>query len=465
MGSPETMQLTAICQGKEATLNYKALKNDGALIVQFDGDQLIICNRNVIAVIPHETSARSYFTIGFISTVFNETAESIPEVETTTGVADLQFKTVEVTNLPRAFVDANVIGSQPVFHTRTNLSVLVSTQSGASQAQQFFDNVVSKALAFAGLTSNDYELNFTTSDKSIDEFARSISAKGNQPHTILLLSGDGGVVDIVNAIPETSNGRHPITIGVLPFGTGNALANSTGLNVDSTFGLRQFFRGQAHPLPTFTATFSPGSELLSNEGNDSEPLTHLRGAVVCSWALHVSLVADSDTAEYRKYGSERFQMAAKELLATAHVYKAKITLSKRNDESKEYSQVLDRREHSYLLATLVSNLEQKLTISPSSQPLDGQLRLVHFGPMEGEEVMRIMGLAFQGGTHVNDPSVHYESIEGMRIEFEEDDARWRRVCVDGKIVRIAKNGWVELKKNSDMLYIIADLAPRVTADP
>jgi hypothetical protein len=72
--------------------------------------------------------------------------------------------------------------------------------------------------------------------------------------------------------------------------------------------------------------------------------------------------------------------------------------------------------------------------------------LVHFGPTTGDEAMRIMGLAYQGGKHVEDEKVRYEKVEGLRIEMREEDERWRRVCVDGKIVRVEEGGWVEVRK-------------------
>lgn len=103
----------------------------------------------------------------------------------------------------------------------------------------------------------------------------------------------------------------------------------------------------------------------------------------------------------------------------------------------------------YVLATLVSHLEQPFCISPASKPLDGKLYLVLFGPRGGDDAMRIMGLAYQGGKHVDDGAVRYEEIEGLRIEFEgaeEEEGRWRRVCVDGKIVRVEAGGWVEVRR-------------------
>jgi hypothetical protein len=38
----------------------------------------------------------------------------------------------------------------------------------------------------------------------------------------------------------------------------------------------------------------------------------------------------------------------------------------------------------------------------------------------------------------------YEEVERVRIEFYEDVERWRRVCVDGKIVAVGKDGWMEI---------------------
>ena len=72
--------------------------------------------------------------------------------------------------------------------------------------------------------------------------------------------------------------------------------------------------------------------------------------------------------------------------------------------------------------------------------------------------MKILGLAFQGGGHVDEEAVGYKDIEGMRINFDEPDSRWRRVCIDGKIVRVGEGGWVEVRKNTavEVLDLIAD---------
>ena len=238
---------------------------------------------------------------------------------------------------------------------------------------------------------------------------------------------------------------------VLFAGTGNALANSSGIAGDKTLGLSTVFRGTAKTLPLFRATFSPGARLLTNHGQDSRPLDGVfeghpaaYGAVVCSWGLHATLVADSDTPEYRKFGAERFKMAAKEALnpsdGSTHAYQGSFEM---NQPGKDPTKLL-RRDHGYILVTPVSQLEAGFTISPASRPLDGKLRLVEFGHLSGEEAMPIMGKAYQGGKHVEDDRVGYHEVKSVKINIREEDARWRRVCLDGKIIQVEQDGWVEV---------------------
>ena len=461
-------------RGKAASLIYNAV--EGNLSIQGDSWHEAIFDHGIIAVIDGREDVES-----------GTKNQQILLLSKLPG-AHYKLEDVQVTNLPQSFIDANVISprfeqlipQRRIFKggvSGPSLYVVISIGSGTGEAQAFFDDVVKPAFTASGIQPFSYYVHTTDSNKSIARFISAVilpRANEGISQTVLLLSGDGGVVDTVNVLLSSKRSGQYVkpTIGLLTMGTGNALANSTGLNRDLTRGLRHFYRGRARPLPTLTATFSPGSEILLDEGRKAEPVAppaadvgEMYGAVVCSWALHASLVADSDTAEYRKFGSQRFQMAAKELLSPSdgsapHVYRSQITLFKLDENGHEIRQTLNAQEHGYILATLVSNLEEKLTISPHSKPLDGQLRLVHFGAIPSEEVMKILGLAFQGGAHVGNEAVGYESIEGIRIDFDEPDGHWRRVCVDGKIVRVGESGWVHVRKNSssmDVLDIVAHL--------
>lgn len=363
--------------------------------------------------------------------------------------------------------------ARPDLATVEENHIIISTGSGARLAKQFFDQAVSPVLQ-ALFTSSfpKFHVHETKSETSILSFTNDIffpKANAGSSLRIILLSGDGGVIDIVNGLlskPASADYKAPQVI-LLPLGTANALYHSINAGKDNTWGLSALLTKSYRPLPVFTTLFSPGARLLVDEARREEELpidpqtghAILHGAVVCSWGMHASLVADSDTTEYRKYGIDRFKMAAKEALYPAdgslpHPYKARVSVLKGGTWKQ-----LEAEEHMYVLATMVSNLEKTFTISPSSKPLEGNLHLVQFGPTSGDEAMRIMGLAYQDGKHVDDPSVLYEAIDGLRIQFEgkEEDARWRRICVDGKIVRLEKDGWVELKKELRHVLDVASI--------
>jgi diacylglycerol kinase family enzyme len=359
--------------------------------------------------------------------------------------------------------------------------IILSTGSGNQAAASFFREVVYPILVSHNGPegAGAMKVHETTSATSILEFTDDIifpAANNGKALRIILFSGDGGIVDLVNGLSSqpTSSAYIAPQVVLLPLGTANALYHSINTGRQNKWGLHALGSTTSKPLPTFTATFSPDSRLLVNEGQDEEELPKnaspgdltLHGAVVASWGMHASLVADSDTTEYRKFGVERFKMAAKDLLypsdgSPPHAYRGHIATY--NSESNTWTE-LPENEHVYVLATLVSNLEATFTISPESKPLDGSMHLVHFGPRSGDEVMRIMGLAYQGGLHVKEEDVWYESIDGFRVLFgeenvwydgidgfrmlfDEEEGRWRRVCIDGKIVRIGKRGWMEVRKS------------------
>ncbi|KAF2167932.1 hypothetical protein M409DRAFT_65975 [Zasmidium cellare ATCC 36951] len=376
------------------------------------------------------------------------------------------FKSHTLTNPPSLLVnDHSIPSGQSCWEYRQthnavqpNFHIILSTGSGTGLAKAVYDQVLKPMLDHCDIAEGrDYVLHTTTSESSITELVRdAILPRANLgvKQSIMLMSGDGGVVDTINVLlcAERSKDYTKPSISVLPLGTGNALAHSAGITSDNTVGIKSWMCGEPRELPVFVARFSPGARFLFDEARQERPI-HLAdgvqtayGAVVCSWGLHAGLVADSDTVEYRKFGVERFKMAAKEALfpsdgSPPHVYNGKVTIQRPGSEGWEE---IRQGQHSYILATLVSQLEKGFTISPASKPLDGKLHLVHFGPVSGNEAMEVMGKAYQGGEHVNDERVRYEEIEGLRIEFHEEDPRWRRVCIDGKIVRVEKGGWVEV---------------------
>ena len=348
--------------------------------------------------------------------------------------------------------------------------VILSVGSGHRKAAEFYDECVGSLLATLYPNHHQkFHVHTTQSATSVLELTNDVfftGANAGKLLRIIVLSGDGGIIDLVNGLSTHTTSPSYIApqVVLIPLGTANALYHSINAGKSNTWGLSALASSESRPLPVFAASFSPGARLLIDEARSEEELAKdaetgrptLHGAVVCSWGMHASLVADSDTAEYRKFGVERFKMAAKEALYPAdgsapHAYKGKVSVLKGDNWT-----TLKEEEHMYTLATMVSNLEQPFCISPHTKPLDGSIHLVHFGPTSGDEAMRLMGLAYQGGKHIEEPAIRYEAIDGLRIEFQgrEEEGRWRRICVDGKIVRVEKDGWVELRKDTQRVLDI-----------
>jgi diacylglycerol kinase family enzyme len=354
--------------------------------------------------------------------------------------------------------------------------IIVSVLSGKCLAEGFQDDVIAPLLEHFNLSAH-YKVHKTTSATTVTELAKTtllpVAIEGKKQH-VVLLSGDGGIVDIINellsvdSLPET---YLPPLVSLIPMGTGNALAHSTKV-FDGTNGLASWLRGNPKDLPLFRTEFShakEGAKLLSDQGRGKEDLTkrsdsasYLWGAVVFSWGFHAQIVADSDTAEFRKHGIDRFKMAAQEALFPSdgsgpHNYRGGLTIEKRNEQGAMTWERLGDGEHSYVLGTLVSNLEEQFTISPHSTPFNGRIRLVHINHKDGNEIIRIMGLAYQQGKHIEDKEVDYEDVDGFALSFEEDNEKWRRVCVDGKIVLVEQGGSVEVRREKQVALQLTSL--------
>lgn len=351
----------------------------------------------------------------------------------------------------------------PHLQSDREIHVIVSILSGHHAAQEHYNTELKPLLDSYSVRYNKHT---TNSAKTITELTRSLflpNARKGVKQTIILLSGDGGLVDIVDTLSTTlmrSNDDAqtssifiaPVVV-LVPMGTANAMAWSAGVAADP---LKVLIHGRASTLPTFEVRMSSGAMLVTCEGHgregvgstDTEGRCVMFGAVVFSWGLHASLVARSDTTEYRKHGRDRFKMAAEELLKQSHHYRGQVRIQKGSEEWEDlkYPGVEESKEHAYVLATLVSNLEEHFRISPATEPLDGRMRLLAFGPLPSNETMRLLGLAYQGGKHVEERNLlRYEEVDAVRIMFHEVDEEWREICIDGKIVAIEEGGWAEVR--------------------
>jgi hypothetical protein len=131
---------------------------------------------------------------------------SLAPVDPETKGRPFELRTTTAIVLPQAFLDQYLFRALPE-HLRSpnTLYVLISTLSGTGLAPEFFDDVLHPLLKEAGLADSDYVVSRTKTTESVKEFAKSaLLSKANDgiKQTVLMLSGDGGMVDTINGLLE-----------------------------------------------------------------------------------------------------------------------------------------------------------------------------------------------------------------------------------------------------------------------
>ncbi|KAM3445573.1 hypothetical protein NHJ13734_000274 [Beauveria thailandica] len=493
----------------------------------FDDDAGTLSAASLLAVASHENP--SSLTLDQVIAVLRPSSSRAQPVNVVVGLvedggAELQpFRLVAIqtcAQVPPQLASVPRIAQLPAHLARGSgagsssssggvVDYVLSTKAGAGRAVLFWETALRPLLrvaaqAFAQEDTEPDRVVVTDSDDSVREYAREKRPAG-VPRTIVLLSGDGGVVDLLNSSPPPPPSPLPPplpTIVLVPLGTGNALFNSlhkplfTGPS-ELVLALRTLLNGVAAPLPTFRASFPPGSRIVKyvnkNAAAAAETTTTttttppdvaadaqlfrqetavdtLHGSIVASYGFHASIVYESDTPAYRAHGAARFGMVAQQLLKTSHSYAAQVAVCRRpgNDDSghggrRRRMDRIPRGTHAYVLGALVSNLERTFTISPASRPLDGQLRLVHFAPLGPARTMEAMMKAYDGGKHVeavwdeDGERVYYEDVDEFAVTVEDDEERWRKVCIDGTIVDIPRGGTVHVQREEEgRFHIVVD---------
>jgi hypothetical protein len=177
---------------------------------------------------------------------------------------------------------------------------IVSGKSGAGLALSTYENVIAPLSKLFGI---EIKVHKTSSKTSHKEFLAMTAFSPDHENIIVVLGGDTMIYDLLNALPGNPHltASHRITVSPIPCGTGNALAMSLGITsipigISTFFGVSQTRIVKTSPLPVLRITI---------RSKDREQVKW--AAVVCSWGLHASLVADSDDSEMRRqYGRQRF---------------------------------------------------------------------------------------------------------------------------------------------------------------
>ncbi|KAI0049677.1 hypothetical protein FA95DRAFT_816161 [Auriscalpium vulgare] len=364
------------------------------------------------------------------------------------------------------------------------LIVIYNPASGSTSGKALTDDTLLPLLTSHHITPDKIAATERPnhSGELVLDFLSSLPA-GEKSVTVILVSGDGTLHEIVNALWAKRRERQTpypdINFVLIPGGTANALhstlfppptapdaTSKSPSESDSTLlaSLRVFLSSIPRIIP-----LTVGSTTISSDS--SSPETVLT-TVVASTSLHASILADSEALRASLPGIERFKVAA-EANATRW-YHAQATLTgpvSRYDPAtsafiplEEQTLQLEGPFAYFLSTTNVDRLEPAFRIAPFQRPGLNSVdvlvvrprRDVSLGGKDGEEertafknrLWGILGGAYANGTHVEsryddgEVIVEYFRAKGWEWEPDEKDEKAHLLCADGTIFTVPKGGKV-----------------------
>lgn len=324
--------------------------------------------------------------------------------------------------------DTNIIVSNlPDYLIKRSVIVLDSVFSGnRSSGKNAYTELVMPLLNLVGVHHKYIK---TTSSHSIADFGSALIANGH--YTIILISGDTSISELINNVPDSCN----IILLTLIQGTGNAFANSIDLSTVLD-GIKALFCGKVSRFPLYKAVFDPPGILIDAEEKPIKSVNSMIFFVVGSWCLHASLVADSAREVMRqKYGMLRFRKSAEKILDENPPFPGSIYTT----DGQSTKLVEKECNLSYFLVAALPRFEPTFLISPDSDPMTKQLHLLYFKYTDSANTMKIMNEAYDHGAHIHNPAVRYFGVspdESVVLQLSDEviDSRLSKICIDGSII-------------------------------
>ncbi|EPQ61530.1 BgtA-20535 [Blumeria graminis f. sp. tritici] len=253
-------------------------------------------------------------------------------------------------------------------YVKGDVYVIISILSGKLIACMYYSRIVAPLLDAMGVK---HKALYTSTRHSIKEFATWISG------TVILLSGDGGVNDLVNSL------RCRVTLILFPLGTGNALFNS---HIQD--GIQTLLRGTPRPLPNFRVSFQEAFI-------DNQAVKSILGVVVASYGFHPVLLHEFEKS--RRLDTRQFDKLAQELLKTPMQFVGKV-----NGENMK----------GYAAVTMVKKLDDRFCVS-----VDNSFRLIH---LDTSDLMK----------------GYVEGLGAWKVDKVELEGVCGKMCIDGLLLDV-----------------------------
>lgn len=280
------------------------------------------------------------------------------------------------------------------------LSIILNPASGGGKARE----TARPALDYFDQQGMEYRVLETREPRHAEEIAAECVRRGEGP--IVCAGGDGLVFETVNGA-MAAGGNHPPVIGVLPAGTGNALAGEHGIETVLDAAER-IAAGKTRPLDV--------GRIQSEERGGPEPV------------YFVNMIGCGLLARGCRAHHDRFFKLGKWSYHAAFFW---LFWRLRNDRYLITADgTFQRVFHSPLLAVCNTQYTgRNLRISPRSDTGDGRFELLYTEPLSRLRILR-MFRQLSSGDHIHHPSVHYSPVKSLTIQTDTSG----EIMVDGELL-------------------------------
>lgn len=276
---------------------------------------------------------------------------------------------------------------------------IVNGAAGGGRCRARADQVLMR-LRQEGL---DLDVRLTAGPGHATELAREAHEEGHR--RFLSVGGDGTSFEIVNGLFPNDGG--PVTLGMLPLGTGNSFLRDYGITSEEA-AFDAIRRGRGRRCDVVRVEHGEGS-------------LHFINILSIGFTAHAG---DLTNRRFKRLGAGGYVLSVVASVARLHYPIDPIRL----DGSSE----VDRRPAAFLSFNNSRYTGGSMMMAPTADAGDGLLDVIRVGALPRGRFLAAFPKIFQG-THVDLPDV--EELKVRRVDFVEE--RRQPVMVDGEIVSLS----------------------------
>ncbi|XP_076866376.1 sphingosine kinase 1 [Brachyhypopomus gauderio] len=322
------------------------------------------------------------------------------------------------------------------------MMLLVNPLSGRGRAMTLYTGPVQRMLIDAAVP---HTLVVTERQNHARELVR--SADLSEWSTLVILSGDGLLFEVINGLMEREDWEQAIhtPLAILPGGSGNALAASVHYytQADPVWGMELLLscgfllcKGAVRPLDILSLHLSSGLRLFS--------------FLSLAWGFIADV--DIESERYRYVGAARFMVGTLVRLAWFRSYQGRLAFLPAREACADPPSdaakpppptpgpdqhgppddllaplgepvpadwtVVEERDFVLVLATSHSHLAEDLVAAPDAGPADGHIHLFYVRAGVSRATLLRLFLAMEKGTHLacDCPHLVYQRVRALRLE-------------------------------------------------